>query len=103
MEIDGINFDNYMKLWQESPSRAKELMIKFAESIADEVSLGQRRTGDLVLLTVASNYKDSCYFPFVGLQVGNKIISATKEFGARAYKLNYFNTHRVFRLREENR
>lgn len=98
MEIEGINFRNYTKLWEENPFHAKELMIKFTERIAEEVPLGQRRTGDLLLLTVKNNYKNSYPFPFIGLQVGDKIISATKEFGVKAYKMSHFKTHRVFRL-----
>lgn len=98
-EIEGINSDNCIELWQRNPARAKEMMVKFAEYIADEIPIRQRRTGDLILLTVINNYKNKYPFPFIGLQVGDKIISATKEFGVKAYKLNYFNIIKVFRLR----
>lgn len=98
-EIDGINADNYVKLWQEDPPRAKKMMVKFAESVADEVPLGKRRTGCLLLLSVKNPYKNKYPYDFIAIQVGDKIVSANESHGVGAFPLSFFHIKKCYVLR----
>ena len=100
MEIDGINADNYIELWLKDPARAKEMMTRFAEAIADEVPLGKKHTGCLLLLSVKHQYKNKYPYDFIAIQVGDKIVSSSDAYGVGAFSLSFFNIKKCYVLRD---
>ena len=92
----GINLTNYTETWQKSKEHAKALIVDFVSTIAKEIPIHEKRTGDILILSLKLGNKR----PLSGIMLADKVVAASPTFGVRAFPLSLFKIIKAFRLNE---
>lgn len=97
-EWEGLTLLNYAQLFEDDPKEAKDKMIEFVGTVANEIPVGMAFAGDILLLRLKES-SDS--LPFLAIHGGQTMcIAASKEYGVRAWSLEFYTIERVWRCRK---
>jgi len=90
----GYDRSNYMKIWMEEPSKAKELMLEFVASLGREIKPNFSSAWDLLVIV---NKKSPTSF-VVGINAGNGLIlSAFTDIGVDLIPSKSVEIRRAYR------
>ncbi len=92
--FENLTIDNYQELYKKDPLEAKNVMIRFIESIAYDTN--KPNFGDILLL----EYKN--YPIFLGIHAGNgNVLSCSPRFGVNVISRSYYKILRSFRWHKQ--
>jgi len=82
IEYGGYTLDNYYQFFQADPQTAQALMAEMIQTLGQEVSINQKRLGDLLIIS-----QDGDYFPAMYMGGSTAIASFYKD-GVMVFPLN---------------
>lgn len=92
-EFEGVTPENYVDLWNEDQEKAKEIFIRFVESLGEQIPVYSAMAGDFLILKPKKG-NDA----FVGVHAGqDMVLSAWTDIGVKPINMRMIKIEKAIR------